>query len=538
MWSSARPGFCAPRPPQDTQTSNRQNSEPRNPQPKNPETEISGPSNTGESASGTDKGSPKVKADDGSKDPEPMSTSLGLRELGRNFLQDQKQIWTSPMRIRFSDTEWLVPLSGISAGLLLTDRDVSLHLSHDPTKISHYSTISNAGIGALLGGAAGMWLLSYPSHNEHWRETGLLAGQAAINSLSAVEAFKYSLGRERPLQADGSGHFFQGGTSFPSEHAAAAWAVAGVIGHEYPGPLPKLLAYSLASAVSYSRIRAEQHFPADVFVGGIIGSLIAQQVYSRHHDPELGGDAWRYIGEVLRGDGRPSIRDQGSPYVSLDSWVYPALDRLAASGLIDSGFAGMRPWTRGECARLVNEGRDHLDDAGSANQYAESLVSELEHEFRPEIDGTDEGGGGAFRLESVYSRTGYISGTPLRDGFHFAQTQINDFGRPYGGGWNNVTGFSMSATAGRWVGFFRGEWQGSAGLPALPAAARDIIRQVDHLPSAPPGTVQPSVSQFQVLDAYVGLMFSDWQVSFGRQSLVVGAGRRRADDAQRQCRAA
>ena len=57
---------------------------------------------------------------------------------------------------------------------------------------------------------------------------------------------------------------------------------------------------------------------------------------------------------------------------------------------------------------------------------------QLEREFRPEMDGTEQGDGGAFRLESVYSRTGYISGTPLRDGFHFAQTQINDFGRPYG----------------------------------------------------------------------------------------------------------
>ena len=53
----------------------------------------------------------------------------------------------------------------------------------DPNTISHYNTLSNAGIGALVGGAAGMWLLSYPSHNEHWRETGLLAGEAALNSL-------------------------------------------------------------------------------------------------------------------------------------------------------------------------------------------------------------------------------------------------------------------------------------------------------------------------------------------------------------------
>ena len=104
------------------------------------------------------------------------------------------------MRLRFSDTEWLVPLAGISAGLMVTDRDVSLHLSHDPKTISHYNTISNAGIGALVGGAAGLWLLSYPVPQRHWRETGLLAGQAALNSLVAVEALKYSLGRERPFR--------------------------------------------------------------------------------------------------------------------------------------------------------------------------------------------------------------------------------------------------------------------------------------------------------------------------------------------------
>jgi membrane-associated phospholipid phosphatase len=453
-----------------------------------------------------------------------QTSSLGFRWLGRSFLQDQKQIWTSPMRLRFTDTEWLVPLAGVSAGLLATDRDVSLHLSHDPKTISHYSSLSNAGIGALAGGAAGLWLLSYPVHNEHWRETGFLAGQAAIHSLVAVEALKYTLGRERPLQGDGSGHFFQGGTSFPSEHVAAAWAVAGVIGHEYPGPLPKLLAYSLASAVSYSRLRAEAHFPTDVFVGSIVGSLIAQQIYSRHHDPELGGSAWRSIGDVLRGDERSSVHNQGSPYVPQDSWVYPALDRLTAYGLIETGFAGMRPWTRRECARLLSEAEDHLADTGDANDETEILVSELAREFRPETDGAASGDQGAFRVESLYSRTEYISGTPISDGFHFAQTQINDFGRPYGKGWNNITGFSAYATRDRWVTYFRGEWQNSTGLPALPLAARETIRQVDRLPQTPPGIGQAAVSQFRLLDAYVGMMFSNWQVSFGRQSLWWGPG--------------
>ncbi len=501
-----RLGFCAP-PPQQV------------------ETKTDKPESTVEK-----QGSTKVKANDSSADPEKWqmpANSLRPRDLGRNFLQDQEQIWTSPTRLRFSDTEWLVPLAGISAGLLTTDHDVSFHLSHDPKTISHYNTISNTGIGALVGGAAGMWLMSYPAHNEHWRETGLLAGQAALNTLVAVEALKYSLGRERPLQGGGSGDFFQRGTSFPSEHAAAAWAVAGVIGHEYPGPLPKLLAYGLASAISYSRIRAEQHFPADVFVGGIVGSLIAQEVYSRHHDPELGGDAWRSIGDILRGDGS-SVQDQGSPYVPLDSWIYPALDRLTGYGLIDSGFAGMRPWTRRECAQLLSEAQDHLDDTGDANTNANDdamkIVSELEREFRPEAEGSRDSDSAAFRVDSLYSRTEFISGTPIRDGFHFAQTQINDFGRPYGQGWNNVTGFSAYATRGRWASYFRGEWQNSAGLPGMPLAARETIQQVDHLPSTPPGSPQPSVSQFQLLDAYVGLTFSDWQVSFGRQSLLWGPG--------------
>jgi membrane-associated phospholipid phosphatase len=464
-----------------------------------------------------------VRTSSGSE-PEPVgSVHLSVKEFARDFVLDQKQIWTSPARLRFADTEWLVPLAGISAGLFVTDRNVSASISRNPNTMSHYNTLSNAGVGALVAGAAGLWLFSYPSHNEHWRETGLLAGEAAINSLIPVETFKYSLGRERPFQRDGGGHFFQGGTSFPSEHSAAAWAVAGVIAHEYPGPLPKLLAYGLASAVSYSRIQGRQHFPSDVLIGGIIGSLISQQVYSRHHDPELGGSEWRSIGDLFR-EGRWAPENRGSPYVPIDSWIYPALDRLAAFGMVDSAFAGARPWTRRECARLVSEAEQHLADADGENGIAQGLVSDLGREFRPEMEGTDTSESGAFRVESMYSRVEYISGTPLRDGYHFGQTQINDFGRPYGKGWNSVTGFSAYATQGRWVTYFRGEWQASAGLPAPPLTARQTIQDVDHLTALPPDAGQPSVNRFEVLDAYVGLMFSNWQATFGRQSLWWGPG--------------
>lgn len=435
-------------------------------------------------------------------------------------MDDQKEIWTSPAHLRWSDANWLVPLGGITAGLFVTDRDFSKHLSQNPTTISHYKTLSNAGVGALVGGAGGMWLLGHAKHNEHWSETGFLAGEAALNSLVMVEGLKYSLRRERPYQGDGSGPFFQsGGTSFPSEHAAAAWSVAGVIAHEYPGPLTKIMVYGLASLVDISRLRAHQHFPSDVVVGTVIGNLVAQNIYSRHHDPELGGSEWRSISQFFRGDGNTSPANQGSPYVPLDSWIYPALDRLAALGLIDSGFAGMRPWTRSECARLLDEAAPHVDEEGKSGPEAEQTYRLLETEFREEIEGRN--GEGLFhgRVESVYARATTISGEPLTDGNHFGQTLFNDFGRPYQEGFNSVDGFSAWTTAGRWVGYVRAEYQHSPSAPAQPDGARQFIASVDNIPGVPPATPFSAVNRIRLLDAYVGMNFENWQVSFGKQSL-------------------
>ncbi len=471
------------------------------------------------------KESPSSKTDVSADADAVTKTSGGTRAglVGR-FVRDQREIWTSPAKLRFSDTEWLVPLSGISAGLFVTDHDFSKHLSQNPTTISHYKTLSSAGVGALVGGAAGMWALGHVSHNEHWSETGFLAGEAALNSFVAVESFKYTLRRQRPYQGDGSGPFFQsGGTSFPSEHAAAAWSVAGVIAHEYPGPFTKIMAYGLASLVSVSRVKAHQHFPSDVVVGSVIGNLIAQDIYSRHHDFELGGGEWRSISQIFRGDGNSSPANQGSPYVPLDSWIYPALDRLIGMGMIDSGFSGVRPWTRSECARILGEAADRIDGGSAEAQRTYQL---LETEFKEELEGQSTGSPFRARLESVYTRSTEIAGEPLslKDGYTFGQTLINDFGRPYQRGFNSVTGFSAWTTSGRWVAYVRGEYQQSPSAPALPESARLTISKVDPVPGPPPATPISSVNQFQLLDAYVGLNLDNWQVTFGQQSLSWGAG--------------
>lgn len=461
---------------------------------------------------------PQPKRDDSSQ-----ISDGSIRRLPFDLLQDQKEIWTSPLRLRASDAQWLVPLSGFTAALFVTDGQFSRHLSHASSTTSHYDTISNAGVGAILGGAAGMWALGKVKHDTHWTETGFLAGEAVLNSLMVVEGLKYTLGRQRPFQGDGNGAFFQGGTSFPSEHAAAAWAAAGVIAHEYPGPLTKIAVYSLASLVSFSRVRARQHFPSDVLVGTVIGNLVAQNVYSRRHDPELGGEGWDSISTVFHGIAQSPPKYPASPYVQLDSWVYPAIERLAAQGFIDSAFLQSRPWTRIECARLVQEAGDRLGPGQDSRWDAERLYAALYTEFHHDLDALENGTENVAKVESLYTNFTEIVGRPVNDSYHFGQTIINNFGRPYQQGFNSAEGFSAWAADGRFAIYVRGEYQHAPGAPGFSQSTQNLIGSLDGNPVATAAPI-PTTNQFRLLDTYVSTALGGWSLSFGKQSLWLGEG--------------
>jgi hypothetical protein len=452
---------------------------------------------------------------------EDRENNVGLHLL-KNIAEDQKAVWIGPKNVRLVDADWLVPLGGAAAAMFATDSSYSRHLSNSPNRIKYSKDLSNYGIASMVGIGGGLYVWGHLTHDDHKIETGILAGEAAIDSLGPVYAIKYAFGRERPLQDNYRGRFGQGGVSFPSEHAAAAWSIASVIAHEYPGPLTSLFVYGLASAVSASRISAKQHFPSDVLVGSAIGWLEGMYVYRKHHDPRIGGGDWETYAEAQDSNER-STGNQGSPYVPLDSWIYPAMERLGGLGVLNDEFMGLRPWTRLECARLVSEVADQPLDGGNESTEAARLIEALQREFRSETEGAAPGNG-EIHLESVYSRTEYMSGVLLTDGYTFAQTQINDFGRPYGEGWNTVNGFSTYATHGRWVAYVRGEEQTAPSIPPLSLAAREVVQQVDLYPELPLSTGQRAVSQFKLLDAYVGVSLSNWQFSFGKQSLSWAPG--------------
>jgi Capsule assembly protein Wzi/PAP2 superfamily len=461
--------------------------------------------------------------------PNPNETQNKVITLPRSILHDQIGMWASPSKVRFSDATWLVPLGGLTAALFVTDSDYSRHLSNDPSTLTNYRRFSDYGAYAMAGGAAGTYFLGLVSHNDHQRESGFLSGEAAIDSLIAVEALKFAAGRQRPYQNNANGDFWKNGASFPSAHSAGAWAIAGIMAHEYPSPLMWILSYGTASAISVARINAKQHFPSDVLIGAAIGYLTSEYVYRQHHSPSLPGGTWEPAVKQGFHSNWPA-KFMGSPYVPLDSWIYPALERLTALGHIDTAISAMRPWTRMECARQLGEAADRIVDDDTSDNEGARLYRELTREFGGEIALLGGGDNAEIRLESAYTRSTGIVGQPLTDSYHFAQTVIDDRGRPEEEGFNNVSGVSGWVTDGPFAVYLNGELQHSPSAAALPLAARQAISIADFgrgavIPTPwplEPDTPTPATDQAHLLDTYVAMNLANWQLSYGKQSLWWG----------------
>lgn len=464
------------------------------------------------------------------EDDHPKAASASPSVFLRNFAGDQRTIWSSPFKARIQDLSWLVPAAGLTAGLINADAELSSRISGTGTFTKHSSTIANAGVAVAVGGTGSLYLLGKLRSDDHQQETGILAGEAAINSLVIAEAFKVMTRRQRPTDGAGQGKFGSGtalNSSFPSIHAALSWSAASVLAHEYPGVLTQVLGYGLATGVSVARVTGKAHFPSDVLVGSAMGWLIGRQVYAAHHHSEVGGGGYGTFDRGTPGEG-PSLGSWSSAYVPMDSWVYPAFDRLTALGVVQSGLAGLRPWTRQECARLLEEASGSVDESAPDADEGSRLYAALAHEFATELEGSQTE---YAALDSVYAGVTGISGKPLTDGYHFGQTIVNNFGRPYQQGVNGIAGFSGSGSAGALGFYIRGEFEHAPSAPGVSQAVQDAIQLGDAKttnaaeagpPIPQPASPIPTFDQFRLLDSYIMLNIKGWQTSFGKQTLWTG----------------
>jgi hypothetical protein len=228
----------------------------------------------------------------------------------------------------------------------------------------------------------------------------------------------------------------------------------------------------------------------------------------------------------------------GSPFIPVDSWVYPAMLRLYSLGFVDNVYLGMRPWTRASVSHMIEQAGARIEDAdgGSAAYEAQGIYDALLRELRFDTEGPCLAHRGNSRIESVYSVARGISGTPLRDSYHLGSTIINDYGRPFENGFNNYSGASGYASAGRFVFYARGEFEAAPSATGYSQALAQALSTVDAttflnastgLPynqaTIPMGPIS-STNDGRVIEAFVSAHLLNHEISLGKQDDWLGPG--------------
>ena len=233
-------------------------------------------------------------------------------------------------------------------------------------------------------------------------------------------------------------------------------------------------------------------------------------------------------------DCEPSV--QGSPFIPVDSWIYPETLRLFSLGYVDRLYLGMRPWTRASVSRALEDTKAKLEEEekGAARDEAEGIYNALLHEMKNDVTGPCLAHRGQIQVESVYSTARGISGTPLHDSFHLGSTYVNDYGRPYENGINNYSGASGYATAGRFTFYVRGEFQGAQSATGYSASLYQTLAEGDKTVNPVTGVAYPgqktiplgpldATKQGRIVEAYVSAQVLNHVISFGKQDEWLGA---------------
>lgn len=212
------------------------------------------------------------------------------RTLPRDFLHDQKGIWTFPIQLG-KGRHWkptLVVVGG-TAGLLFADPHAVPYFRDHAGNLDDLNDTFDAPItsGEVIALPAALLVSGYLRHDDYQKSTALLCAEAYANSAVVDLAMKAVTRRQRPSDVPPgkpfTDTFFNGGkspfkgSSFPSGHAAGVFSVATVVATRYHNHrwVPWVV-YGFATVVSFSRITTSAHFPSDVFLGAALGYTITR----------------------------------------------------------------------------------------------------------------------------------------------------------------------------------------------------------------------------------------------------------------------
>jgi membrane-associated phospholipid phosphatase len=187
---------------------------------------------------------------------------------------DTKLYFTSPLR--WDSTDWVV-FGGTVAAVAAAhqfDGQVRDHFAGKTpalTRKDKNSTRDAAPAAVLVAGTWAMgWLIDEPAGRV---EAYRMLEAGALSSIT-TEIFKYGAGRARPNETLRVDDWRKSGSSFPSLHASAAFAIGTVFaesgGDEYRW-VRRVIGLGVASGTAYARLHGNVHWLSDVVAGAAIG---------------------------------------------------------------------------------------------------------------------------------------------------------------------------------------------------------------------------------------------------------------------------
>jgi membrane-associated phospholipid phosphatase len=224
-----------------------------------------------------------------------VQRDVSLRQLPRNFISDQKDLWFFPGQLA-QGRQWLptVAVVGATAGLLAADpHDVSYF--RRTSSFHGFNQAFSGKITALEIGIvpASFYVLGLARKDSYSQKTALFAGEAVADSLVLYAVMNAATRRLRPSDISPQGPFndtfFRAHNgvfnhSFPSGHTTAAFSVATVFAIRYRNHhWAPWVAYGVAGVIGFSRVTLQSHFPADVFLGAALGYSISRFDVLRAH---------------------------------------------------------------------------------------------------------------------------------------------------------------------------------------------------------------------------------------------------------------
>jgi membrane-associated phospholipid phosphatase len=235
----------------------------------------------------TDPGVPQGNANGtgATRDPD-----ISWKHLPMRFLEDQKSLWLFPTQLA-RGKHWMptLAITGVTGALIATDpRDQGYFRNNSAfEETSEIFSTTNTAI-VEIGVPVAVYVTGLLRHDSYTEQTAMLAGEAVADSAIPGLVIKAVSRRLRPSAVPANRDFrdtffqsqvgvFGNSSSFPSEHAAAAFSIATVMARRYgEHKWVPWVAYSVAALISLSRISDMAHFPSDVFLGAALGYTITR----------------------------------------------------------------------------------------------------------------------------------------------------------------------------------------------------------------------------------------------------------------------